>query len=169
MAQTESRSGFSFSQTGQKPNATPAADAKPLDTQLMQSLLQGDRFPVSAEWNGSFIDTDIRDFFDTLFQQTGLKRADVIRRANIDRSYGYQLLDGSRIGKNDYYLSIALAMQLDLTTTNRLLALTKSGGLHPLIKRDAAVIFALNHHYDNDKLYEFLVELGLEPLDTGLI
>jgi len=31
------------------------------------------------------------------------------------------------------------------------------------------VIFALNHHYDHDKLYEFLVELGLEPLDTGLI
>ena len=78
------------------------------------------------------------------------------------------MLDGSRIGKNDYYLSIAIAMGLDLSTTNRLLALTKSGGLHPLIKRDAAVIFGINHGFDNDRLYYFMVDLGLEPLDTGL-
>jgi hypothetical protein len=77
-------------------------------------------------------------------------------------------MDGTRVGKRDYYLSIAVAMQLDLRMTQRLLAVTKSGGLHALIKRDAAVIFALNHGYDNDRLYAFLIELDLAPLDTGI-
>lgn len=144
-------------------------EQKRLDSQMMQNRLKGDSFPADGEWSSSFIDTDVRDFFDELFLRTGLRRADIIRKAYIDRSYGYQLLDGSRIGKNDYYLSIAVAMGLDLSTTNRLLALTKSGGLHPLIKRDAAVIFAINHSYQNDQLYHFMIELGLEPLDTGII
>jgi len=138
------------------------------DTEMMQNRLKGESFPSDEEWVTSFIDSDVRDFFDELFLRLGLRRADIIRKAHIDRSYGYQLLDGSRIGKNDYYLSIAIAMGLDLSTTNRLLALTKSGGLHSLIKRDAAVIFAINHGYDNDRLYHFMLELGLEPLDTGM-
>jgi hypothetical protein len=39
-----------------------------------------------------------------------------------------------------FYLSIALAMSLDFKMTQRPLAVTHAGGLHSLIKRDAAVI-----------------------------
>jgi len=138
------------------------------DTTAMYNRLKGSSFPTEGEWFSSFIDTDIRDFFDELFLQINLSRAEVIRRAHIDRSYGYQLLDGTRIGRNDYYLSIAIAMGLDLSTTNRMLALTKSGGLHPRIKRDAAVIFGINNGYTTERLYHLMIELGLEPLDTGL-
>ena len=135
----------------------------------MMSRLKGDSFPVFPDEGGSgFLDPDIRDFFDELFLQTGHARSAVIRDANISRTYGYQIMDGTRIGKRDYYLSIAFAMRLDLTTTQRMLAVTSSGALHALIKRDAAIIFALNHGYDNYRLYEFMLELGLAPLDTGI-
>ena len=39
----------------------------------------------------------------------------------------------------------------DLKTTQRMLSVTQCGALHPLIKRDAAVIFAINHGYDSAK------------------
>ncbi|MDR2722103.1 MAG: hypothetical protein LBB35_04495, partial [Coriobacteriaceae bacterium] len=120
------------------------------------------------EQSSDFLDPNIRDFFDELFLATGLTRSGVIRDANISRTYGYQIMDGTRIGKRDYYLSISFAMHLDLTTTQRMLAVTSSGALHALIKRDAALIFAINHGYDNLKLYEFLVQLDLVPLDTGI-
>ena len=136
------------------------------DTETMMQWLQRDDFPVS-DWD-NFLDPDIRDFFDELFLQTGLQRSQVIRDANISRTYGYQLLDGTRIGKRDYYISIALAMRLDVRTTQRMLSVTWRGRLYPLIKRDAAVIFALNHGFDNTKLYQFLSELGLAALDTGI-
>ena len=140
-------------------------DKKPLNTPEMQEKLKGDSFPDN--WD-EFLDDDIRVFFDELFEHTGQRKSDVIRKANISRTYGYQIMEGRRLGKRDYYLSIALAMSLDLKTTQRMLALTRSGGLHPLIKRDAAVIFAINHGYSSEKTYDFMCELELPPLDTGI-
>jgi hypothetical protein len=137
-----------------------------LDTQAMMHRLKEEVFP-DGDWQG-FMDPDIRDFFDELFLATGLVRSAVIRDANISRTYGYQIMDGTRIGKRDYYLSIAFAMHLDLRTTQRMLAVTATGSLHALIKRDAAIIFAINHGYDTIRLYEFLSELSLPPLDTGI-
>jgi len=138
---------------------------QPLNSQVMQEKLKGDSFP--EDW-GEFLDDDIRAFFDELFLHTKQHKSDVIRKANIARSYGYQIMEGRRLGKRDYYLSIALAMSLDLKTVQRMLAVTQSGGLHPLIKRAAAVIFAINHGYSVEQTYDFMSELELPPLDTGL-
>lgn len=135
------------------------------DTQEMLSRLRGSSFPVCGK--EGFLEIELRDFFDELFLETEDMRSDIIRKAGISRTYGYQIMDGTRAGKRDYYISIAIAMGLDLRQTQRMLALSKRGCLHPLIKRDAAMIFALNHGYDHGKLHEFLVGLGLEPLDTG--
>lgn len=138
---------------------------KALDSQIMQEKLKGDHFPTNFD---DFLDDSIRMFFDDLIEKLNLRKSDVIRKANISRTYGYQIMNGRRLGKRDYYLSLALAMSIDLKTTQRMLAVTKSGGLHPLIKRDAAIIFAINHGYDNEKVYDFMCELNLPPLDLGL-
>jgi len=140
-------------------------DRLPPNTDAMQDKLKGDSFPVNPD---DFLNDDICAFFDKLIERTGHRRSDVIRKANIARTYGYQIMEGRRFGKRDYYLSIALAMSLDLRTTQRMLAITKNGALHPLIKRDAAVIFAINHGYSLEKTYDFLCELELPPLDTGI-
>ena len=137
---------------------------KPLDTVYMQNRLKGDSFP--QDWE-EFLDDDIRNFFDELLNESGQKKGDVIRKANLSRTYGYQLMEGRRKGKRDYYLLIALAMSLDLKTTQRMLSVTQCGPLHPLIKRDAAVIFAINHGYDCAETYTFMDSLGLAPLDDG--
>lgn len=135
-----------------------------LDTRLMHEKLKGDSFPQDQE---DFLDDDIRDFFDVLLNETGQKKSEIIRKANLSRVYGYQLMEGRRRGKRDYYLLIALAMSLDLKTTQRMLSVARCGALHPLIKRDAAVIFAINHGYDSLETYDFMCSLGLLPLDDG--
>ncbi|HCY06383.1 MAG: hypothetical protein WBH68_05785 [Erysipelotrichaceae bacterium] len=137
---------------------------KPFDTKLMQEKLKGDTFP--DDWD-DFLDDNIRIFFDELLEKTGLKKSEIIRKANLSRVYGYQLMEGRRRGKRDYYILLALAMSLDLKTTQRMLAIAQYGALHPLIKRDAAIIFAINHKYDIIKAYEFMCSLGLQPLDDG--
>lgn len=135
-----------------------------LDTQQMHEKLRGDIFP---EDTGEFLDEDIYEFFDTLLREKEMKKSEIIRRANLSRGYGYQLMEGRRRGKRDYYLLIALAMGLDLTETQRMLSVVRCGALHPLIKRDAAVIFAVNHGYDIFDTYEFMCSLGLSPLYDG--
>ena len=142
----------------------PEDAKKTLDTVHMHERLKGDSFP--QDW-GEFLDEDIRNFFDALLDEKGLKKSEIIRKANLSRTYGYQLMEGRRLGKRDYYLQIALAMELDLKTTQRMLSVTQCGALHPLIKRDAAVIFAINHTYDNIQTYEFMTSLELVPLDDG--
>ena len=137
---------------------------KSLDTKLMQEKLKGDLFPQN--WN-EFLDDSIRIFFDELLNKTGQKKSEIIRNANLSRVYGYQLMEGRRRGKRDYYLLIALAMSLDLKSVQRMLAIAQYGALHPLIKRDAAIIFAINHGYDNIKTYDFMLSLGLPTLDDG--
>lgn len=140
------------------------ANRKSLDTVHMHERLKGDSFP--KDWD-EFLDDDIRNFFDELLNKTGQKKSDIIRKATLSRVYGYQLMEGRRRGKRDYYLLIALAMSLDLKTTQRMLSVTQCGALHPLIKRDAAIIFAINHGYDILKTFEFMHSLGLPPLDDG--
>lgn len=63
---------------------------------------------------------------------------------NISKSYGYQILRGERIPGRDIILRTALALQLPLKETQRLLAIGGCGALYPKVRRDAAVIFALN-------------------------
>lgn len=135
-----------------------------LDTTHMQEKLKGDSFP--QDWK-EFLDDDIRSFFDTLLNETGQKKSEIIRKANLSRAYGYQLMEGRRRGKRDYYLLLAFAMSLDLRTTQRMLSVTQCGALHPLIKRDAAIIFAINHGYDILETYTFMCSLDLPPLDDG--
>lgn len=137
---------------------------KSLDTIHMHEKLKGDSFPQNFD---DFLDDDIRSFFDSLLNETGQKKSEIIRKANLSRVYGYQLMEGRRRGKRDYYLLIALAMSLDLKKTQRMLSVTRCGALHPLIKRDAAVIFAINHGYDSVKTFDFMCSLGLSPLDDG--
>jgi len=134
----------------------------------MMNMLKQGTFPAGDQFGDGFLSDSIRDFFDQVFRERKLMRSDVIRDAGISRTYGYQILDGTRIGGRDYYLSVAIAMKLDLRTTQRMLAVTRSGGLHPLIKRDAAIIFAINHGHDNHKLWELMTGLGLDPLDTNV-
>ena len=151
--------------TAKNQSSENLADKPPLNSELMHQKLKGDTFPEDFD---GFLDENIKKFFIELFEQKGMVRADIIRRANIDQTYGYQLMDGRRIGNRDYYLSIAIAMALDLRTTQRMLAVTCKGALHSLIIRDAAVIFAINHGYDIEKTYDFMCELDVPPLDTGL-
>ncbi|MDL2289263.1 hypothetical protein LJB83_00680 [Clostridia bacterium OttesenSCG-928-F22] len=137
-----------------------------LDSQRMMTKLKEDEFPRNDFQQ--FLDEDIRSFFDELLESTGQQKSDIIKKTNIDRTYGYQIFSGMRIAERDYYIRIAIAMSLDLRTTQRMLAVTKSSGLHPLIMRDAAIIFAINHQYDYDTTYDFMLELGLEPLEKDI-
>lgn len=138
----------------------PQDNDNTLDTNAMSQKLKGDSFPEDA-----FLNSDVKLFFDELFAQTELSKSDIIREANLPRTYGYQIFDGTRAAQRDYYLRIALAMKLDLRTTQRLLAVAKAGALHSLIKRDAAIIFAINHGYDNIDIHDFLTGMDLAPLD----
>lgn len=79
-----------------------------------------------------------------LLERAGISASDWIAAADISRSYGYQILRGERIPGRDILLRTALAVRLSVEETQRLLTLGGCAVLYPRIRRDAAVIFALN-------------------------
>lgn len=79
-----------------------------------------------------------------ILEKAKMSVSEWIAGANISKSYGYQILRGERMPGRDILLRTALVVQLSLKDTQRLLAVGGCGALYPKVRRDAAVIFALN-------------------------
>jgi hypothetical protein len=85
----------------------------------------------------------------------------------MDLAYGRQIMEGTRPGRRDDYLALAFVMRLEPATVQQMLAAAVRRALHPMIKRDAALIFALTHGYGLAALRRFMTSLGVRPLETG--
>lgn len=95
----------------------------------------------------------------SLMDGKGVTAMDWISAAGISKSYGYQILRGERIPGRDLLLRTALLLELSLEESQRLLAIGSCGALYPRIRRDAAVIFALNQHMTLLEAEELLASL----------
>lgn len=137
-----------------------AKDARLPDTEDMWVLLDRDTFP-----QGGYLLVDKKEFFDDLLTEYGVKKSEIIKNALMNRGYGYEILGGRVKASRDYYLRIALEMDLDLRTTQRLLAVTDSGCLYSRLVRDGAIIFAINNNFNYERTIDLLDELKQESLD----
>jgi len=118
--------------------------------------------------------TDLKEFLQTnekhirldsfnhclfdLIQEKGLKNSDLFLRANMNESYGYQLLNGKRQPSRDKVIQLGFGLTLSVEKTNMLLRLSGKNELYVKNKRDAIMMFSLNNHYTitdvNALLYE---------------
>lgn len=94
-----------------------------------------------------------------LLEKAGVSATKWMTAADISKSYGYQVLRGERIPGRDILLRTALFLKLSLKETQRLLAVGGCGALYPKIRRDAAVIFALNQKMSLLETEDLLVSL----------
>ncbi len=94
-----------------------------------------------------------------LLEKAGVSATEWMTAADISKSYGYQVLRGERIPGRDILLRTALFLKLNLKETQRLLTVGGCGVLYPKIRRDAAVIFALNQKMSLLETEDLLVSL----------
>lgn len=112
-----------------------------------------------------FLSSDITLFFNEMMKKYLINKNQVIANSNIERSYCYQILRGTRNAGRDNYLKIAIGMGMNLSDTQRLLSLTKTSPLYVKIKRDAAIIFCIEKHFDLKTTQELLYNQGLKILE----
>jgi len=105
-------------------------------------------------------------YMDALLEQKGLKRQEVLLRADLPQKYGYKLLTGeSHTTDRDKLLRICLALELNLKQTQRALRLYGMSELYPKNARDVILIAAIGRRqWDSHELSRELMEAGLEPL-----
>ena len=98
------------------------------------------------------------DYLDTLCDYKNISKSELIKKTTLDRTYAYQIFNGTRIPGSDKVIQLALALSLDLHDTNNLLTLSQNKSLYPKIKRDALIILCINKHYCVLKTNELLDE-----------
>lgn len=117
-------------------------------------LLNGEDFSL-PKWT---------DYMSGLLQKRNLRVKDVIFRCNLERSYGYQIFNGTRRPTRDTLMILALILGLDAEETRRMFELAGRAPLYARCRRDAAVLFGLSHEMSEIDVHELLLELGEEGL-----
>ncbi len=100
------------------------------------------------------------EYYNSLPEVNALDKTELMRRSGIERTYFYQLLNGTRNPGRDKVIALCIAAGLDLKHTQRALKLSNLGILYSKNRRDAIIIFSINRHLSNVDTEELLDRLG---------
>lgn len=129
-----------------------------LEHQIRESetpaALAGEEFDMPA----------LATYLNGLLHSHGLTVQDVIVGCNLDRSYGYQLFNGTRKPIRDFLLRLAFLLRLPEDEAQRLLKIAGRQPLYARNRRDAAVLYGLTHGLTADETDAMLHKLGEEAL-----
>ncbi len=85
-----------------------------------------------------------------------IKKADVIRIVNVDRNYGYQILNGTRTPTRNCLIQISLILKLDTDQISHLLRLAEKPPLYVKNLVDAKVFYAVQHNMEYYDAVDFI-------------
>lgn len=106
----------------------------------------------------------LSEYLQELLDKKGLKRAEVIHKANLNATFGYQVFTGARGAGRDTILQLVFAMELTLREANRLLQAAGANGLYCKNRRDGIIIFCIEHSYSLQETDEELYRFGEETI-----
>jgi len=88
----------------------------------------------------------------------------IIRRANLEKSFGHQLFNGKRNPSRDTVIKLAFALQSDVAQAQEMLKIARKSILYPRIKRDTVIIYCLHNRISLIDTEIILEDLGLPIL-----
>lgn len=98
----------------------------------------------------------LHDMLNDYLKAEKLTKADIIRRLNIDRNYGYQVFNGKRIPTRNLLIRLALMFELDVEQTDYLLKLAGKPMLYVRNVVDARAFYSIKHHMSYEKAAVFI-------------
>lgn len=106
----------------------------------------------------------LSELLQLLLEKKGLKKAQVIRRAEIAEIYGYQIFSGVRLPERKKLLCIAVGMELNIEETQQLLKCAGYSQLYVKLPFDSIILYGLCKKLSIMQINELLYEYGLEML-----
>lgn len=108
------------------------------------------------------------EYISALCKQRGEAPERVIKRANIERSFGHSIFRGDRNPSRDTVLQLAFGLDADMELAQALLKHAGHSPLYPRVPRDVVVGYCLFHSTSFLETQHILMELGL-PLVGGTV
>ncbi len=137
--------------------------AEPLTEGLLDELL-GAPNPEAYLDSHDFGERTLSEYLQRLLEEKHLERAQVVRMANLNETFGYQIFKGERNPSRNKVLQIAFAMALSLRETNRALSAASVNALNCKNRRDAIIIFCIDRGCSLQKVNEELYRFGEETV-----
>ena len=116
------------------------------------------------ENSDNMVSSSLSELLSELLEQKGLKKSQVIKKAEIAEIYGYQIFSGVRAPERKKLLCLAIGMELNIEQAQKLL---KSAGYAPLyvkLPSDSVVLYALCKRMSVSQTNELLYAYELETL-----
>jgi len=85
------------------------------------------------------------EYISQLCMERNEKPESIIKRSNLDSSYGHRLFSGARNPSRDTVLQLAFGFGMDTDEAQQLLKIARVTALHPRVKRDAVIAYCLHH------------------------
>ncbi|MCM1328270.1 MAG: hypothetical protein NC253_02420 [Ruminococcus sp.] len=99
---------------------------------------------------------DVHILINKYIHEKEFHHADIIRKLNVERSYGYQILNGRRVPTRTQIIKIGIIMKLSFEEVQRLLKIAGKETLYARNLVDARIIYSLERKLDYDKACEFI-------------
>ncbi len=103
-------------------------------------------------------------YLEELVKKYDIKKADAIRRSELNEIYAYQIFSGVRVPERKKLLSLAVGMEIDLDEVQKLL---KCSGYAPLYAKnefDCVIIFGICKKLSVMQINEMLFDYGMPTL-----
>lgn len=136
-------------------------DVEPLTEELLEQLLDTPSLQRLDKLQGVG-SPSLPEYLQALLDRKGLKRADVVRLAGLNPTFGYQIFVGTRHASRNKLLQLAFAMGLTVKESERLLKLAGHSPLYAKDRRDAVILFCLNKRMTLQQAEDCLYRFG-EP------
>lgn len=137
--------------------------SEPLTDELLQELLDAPTIDSYVEGH-DFIERSLSEYLQQLLSEKRLERARVVRMADLNETYGYQIFTGARQPTRNKVLQIAFAMALTFKETNRALTAAGASALNCKDRRDAIIIFCIDKGCSLQKVNEELFRFGEDTI-----
>ena len=98
----------------------------------------------------------LSEYIIDCLNEKGIKRSELIRALNIDRNYGYQILNGTRTPTRQQIIHIGLYLGLDVAQVQKMLTLSERDVLYVRRPEDAKAVHCLEHHISYEKACDFI-------------
>jgi hypothetical protein len=91
----------------------------------------------------------------------------IIKRADIERSFGHQLFKGTKNPSRDTVLQLAFGFEADADTAQELLKYAGMSPLYPRVKRDSAILYCLHNRFTIMEAQSILHDMKLPLIGEG--
>ena len=113
---------------------------------LLKNILSAKDFNEVLDANAAtFVEQSVSEYLQHLCRARGMIPEQVIKKSQIDRTYGHHIFNGTRLPSRDKLLMLSFGFELSLDETQELLKTAGKSILYPKVKRDAAIIYGISH------------------------